>query len=179
MTLQTPSNAIFQTPFKRLQTPSNARRPLPPPRAQTPFKRPSNAKLHIRPSNALHTPSPSECRRPSDGLSTHPHTPWRVNAPLGRSRLPAELRFQDDESEFKRPSKCSKCSASASGSSRDFGTSATGSSGGVFASACREFRVGHRTSQGSRSPPPRRCRCLGSFLAALLAETPSTLLHRG
>jgi hypothetical protein len=80
---------------------------------QTPFK---------RPSNAMHTQRPLECRRPSNAqfhtlafkrptyakpfrvqtpfkrLSTHPPiTPWRVNAPLGRSRLPAELRFQDEE----------------------------------------------------------------------------------
>jgi hypothetical protein len=70
---------------------------------QTPFK---------RPSNAMHTQRPLECRRPSNAqfhtlafkrptyakpfrvqtpfkrLSTHPPiTPWRVNAPLGRSRL--------------------------------------------------------------------------------------------
>jgi hypothetical protein len=42
MTLQTPSNAIFQTPFKRQAAFAASR-------AQTPFKRPSNAKLHIRP----------------------------------------------------------------------------------------------------------------------------------
>jgi hypothetical protein len=89
MTLQTPSNAIFQTPFKRFQTQAAFAAS----RALTPFKRPSNAKLHIRPSNALHTPSPSECRRASDGLSTHPPYPlaceraFRALTPSGGASL--------------------------------------------------------------------------------------------